>query len=94
MANLIKTMLEDGAAYGVCIDGTRIVQRAVNLHGLSPVAAAAMGRTLMGALIMASDIKDDRGDVSVTIQGDGPLAASSLWPTPRGRLGGAWIIQR
>ena len=23
MANLIKTMLEDGAAYGVCIDGTR-----------------------------------------------------------------------
>ena len=43
MANLIKTMLEDGAAYGVCIDGTRIVQRAVNLHGLSPVAAPPWG---------------------------------------------------
>ncbi|PWL44061.1 MAG: Hsp33 family molecular chaperone HslO [Bacillota bacterium] len=88
MANLIKTMLEDGAAYGVCIDGTRIVQRAVNLHGLSPVAAAAMGRTLMGALIMASDIKDDRGDVSVTIQGDGPLGRIIAVANPKGEVRG------
>ena len=88
MANLIKTMLEDGAAYGVCIDGTRIVQRAVKLHGLSPVAAAAMGRTLMGALIMASDIKDDRGDVSVTIQGDGPLGRIIAVANPKGEVRG------
>ena len=47
-----------------------------------------MGRTLMGALIMASDIKDDRGDVSVTIQGDGPLGRIIAVANTKGEVRG------
>lgn len=43
-------------------------------HHLSPVACAALGRTMTGALLLAGDYKNHEG-VSLKIAGDGPLGA-------------------
>ncbi|MCI1822178.1 Hsp33 family molecular chaperone HslO [Megasphaera sueciensis] len=51
-----------------------IAETARKRHGLSPVAAAALGRTMTGALLLAGDYKNHEG-VSICIKGDGPLGA-------------------
>ena len=51
---------------------TSAVARARALHDLSPVATAALGRAMTGALLLATDFKNQEG-VSIRFDGDGPL---------------------
>jgi hypothetical protein len=43
----------------LAVDGTNVVADAARRHGTAPTATAALGRTLMGALLMGSFRKDD-----------------------------------
>ncbi|HWQ43450.1 MAG TPA: Hsp33 family molecular chaperone HslO [Desulfosporosinus sp.] len=67
----IGTMLE-GMARWVVVRTTDTVEEARKRHGMSPVATAALGRLMTGALILASSLK---GEESITLRllGDGPL---------------------
>ncbi|EGW38640.1 Hsp33 family molecular chaperone HslO [Desulfosporosinus sp. OT] len=67
----IGTMLE-GKARWVAVRTTDTVEEARRRHGMSPVATAALGRLMTGALILASSLK---GEESITLRllGDGPL---------------------
>lgn len=49
------------------------VNEAQRLHGLSPVATAALGRLLTGAAIMGAMLKNDQDILTITAKGDGPL---------------------
>ena len=53
------------------IEATQLVNEAIKIHNLSPLAAAALGRSMIAAAFMSSTLKgmDDR--LSVTISGDG-----------------------
>ena len=68
---LIGTMLE-GKARWVVVRTTDTVEEARRRHVMSPVATAALGRLMTGALILACSLK---GDESITLRllGDGPL---------------------
>lgn len=50
----------------------RITETARQRHHLSPVACAALGRAMTGALLLAGDYKNHEG-VSLKFAGDGPL---------------------
>lgn len=52
---------------------TDMVRRAREVHGLSPVASAALGRTLTAAAMMSKLLKGDRGSLTIQIKGEGPL---------------------
>lgn len=67
----IGTMLEGNARW-VLVNSTEIVEEARSRHGLSPVATAALGRLMTGALILASSLKSDES-VTLRLLGDGPL---------------------
>ena len=49
------------------------VEEARKRHGLSPVASAALGRTLTGAVIMGTMLKSDDDLLTIQINGDGPI---------------------
>lgn len=51
-----------------------ITETARQQHHLSPVACAALGRAMTGALLLAGDYKNHEG-VSLKFAGDGPLGA-------------------
>ena len=51
---------------------TDTIEEARVRHDLWPVATAALGRTMTGAMLMASDFKNDE-NVSIRLRGDGPL---------------------
>ena len=67
----IGTMLE-GKARWVAVRTTDTVEEARRRHVMSPVATAALGRLMTGALILACSLK---GEESITLRllGDGPL---------------------
>ena len=50
-----------------------MVNRAIEIHNLTPVCAAALGRTMTVCTYMSSGLKSQRDKLSVTIAGDGPI---------------------
>ncbi len=54
------------------VNGTRVVQEMQSLQNTYPLATNAVGRAMVGALLMASHLKDNQM-VSIYFKGDGPL---------------------
>ena len=54
---------------------TGLVERARRIHDTTPVATAALGRTLTATAIMGSQLKVEDGSVTVQVKGNGPLGA-------------------
>ncbi len=50
-----------------------LVQEAMKAHNLSPIPAAALGRSLSGALLMAATLKGEKDTITLEFRGDGPL---------------------
>ena len=73
MARIVKGIILDGCVSVTAVKCTDAVNRAISLHGLSPVAAAALGRTLAATLEIASGLKGATDSVTVNIKGEGPL---------------------
>jgi molecular chaperone Hsp33 len=53
------------------IEATQLVNEAIKTHNLSPLAAAALGRTMIAGAFMSSTLKGKDDRLSVTINGDG-----------------------
>lgn len=62
---------KEGVRLAVAVT-TATVEEARQRHDLWPVATAALGRSMTGALLMAGDFKNHE-NVSLSIQGNGPL---------------------
>jgi hypothetical protein len=71
----------------LAVDGTNLVADAKRRHSTAPTATAALGRTLMGALLMASFRKDDEA-VQVSFKGDGVLGGVFAIADTRGHVKG------
>ena len=55
------------------IDGKALVQKAREIHGLSPTASAALGRALCAASMLGEVMKEENASVTLRIDGGGPL---------------------
>ncbi len=68
---IYKTLIIDGAVSLAVLDTTALVGELVERHGLSPVAAAALGRTMTATAYLCSWLKDEKATLSVTVNGGG-----------------------
>ena len=66
---LLHITLMDGMVRGLLLTATHTVAEAAAIHLTSPVATAALGRTLMGTAMMGAMLKADQASVTVTIDG-------------------------
>jgi molecular chaperone Hsp33 len=64
----------EGRVRAIFVRATHLVESARRRHGLSPVAAAALGRTMTAAVMLAATLKAGE-HVTVRVLGDGPLGA-------------------
>ena len=87
MSKMVKALL-DGQASATVINSRDIVNEAVRLHGLSPVAAAALGRTLTMASIMGSGLKGKTDRLTITISGGGELGRITVCSDTEGCVKG------
>ena len=70
--NIIKkTLIYDDQLSLAILDTTDMVNDAIKIHNLSPLSAAALGRTMTITTFMASGLKNATDKLSVTIKGDG-----------------------
>ncbi len=73
MDTIIRGMTNDGMIKFAAINGRGMVQRAHEIHNTSPVATAALGRTLLATSMLGNDLKSDRNSLTVQVRGGGPL---------------------
>lgn len=85
MDRLVKAIAKGARAYAVVTTDT--VNEAIKRHKLSPLAAAALGRTMTGALLLAANLKNKEA-VTLKIAGDGPLGKITADATPEGYVRG------
>ena len=79
--HLVKATAEDVRIFAAVT--TDLVGEAVKRHDCYPVAAAALGRTMTGALLLAANLKNEEA-VTVKIQGDGSLGKVVADAVPEG----------
>lgn len=70
---IIKILAYDGRVSIICAQTTQLVEKARKTHDLSPVATAALGRTLTVASMMAVNMKNEDDRLTIQIKGNGPL---------------------
>lgn len=75
MNRVVKALIFNGEISVTLLDTTEMVNSAIDIHGLSPLAAAALGRTMTAATFMATNLKNKDDTLSITITGDGPLGS-------------------
>ena len=68
---LLKGLICNGEISVAVLKTTDMVNEGIRIHGLSPVAAAAFGRTMTAATFMASGLKNKEDKLYVTVKGDG-----------------------
>lgn len=85
---ITRAMTRDGNARIIIINSKAMVNEAIRIHGLSPTASAALGRTLTAASMIGVMLKDKDDSVTLTFNGDGPLgkmlAVSDYYGNTRG----------
>ncbi len=88
MSYIIRAMTRDGSARAVVMDSRDIVERARILHGTTPTASAALGRTLTAASLMGSLMGNADDLLTLRFKGDGNggtvLASSDYLGNVRG----------
>lgn len=74
---LVKAIIENSLIVSA-VETKEIVNRAIKIHSLSPVAAAALGRALTMAALMGEELKNSEDYLTVTINGNGPLGTLTV----------------
>jgi len=68
---LLKALIFNDEISMSVLDTTDMVNEAIRIHKLTPVCAAALGRTLTVCTFMSSNLKNQKDKLSVTVHGDG-----------------------
>jgi molecular chaperone Hsp33 len=84
---LVRTVSGDGGVAVRVLDATRLVADAARRHRTAPTASAALGRALMGAVLLAAGSKTEE-TVQLSFRGDGPLRSVTAIATSEGRARG------
>lgn len=84
---LIKAIAFDGEVRITAVDATSVVQEAQKNHDTWSASTATLGRTLIGTLLLGSDIKDD-AKITIQIKGNGPAGKIVAVADGEGRVKG------
>ena len=70
---IVRAMAADNQIRAFAITSRELVERARQIHNTSPVATAALGRTLSAGAMMGATMKGEQDLLTIQIRGDGPL---------------------
>lgn len=84
---LVKALCYDGYVRAYAIRATETVAEAQRRHDTWHTASAALGRTLIGSLLLGATLKGE-DKLTVKIQGDGPAGAMIVDSNGRGEVKG------
>ena len=88
MDKIIRCITSDGSIVASAIDSSDIVAAAQQVHKLSPIATAALGRLLTGASLMGAQLKQKKAALTLRVKGDGALGSMIASATSDGNVRG------
>jgi len=71
MKNVLRTLIFDSQVSLTLIDATAIVQEAIKLHKLKKTSAVLLGKALSAMTFTSACLKQERGEISLSLQCDG-----------------------
>lgn len=84
---LIRTLTTDASVSVRVLSATNLVREAVLRHSTSPMATVALGRALMGGLLLATEGQDGE-HVQLQLRGRGPLGTITVTADSEGAVRG------
>ena len=85
---IIRATAAEGMIRAFAATTRETVETARILHNTSPVATAALGRLMTGALMMGSDMKNDKDLLTLKINCDGPIGGLLVTADSKGHVKG------
>jgi len=70
---IIRATAAQGTVRAVAAVTTNMVKDARDIHGLSPLASVALGRTMTAAALMSTFLKGAKDTLTIQIKGEGPI---------------------
>ena len=84
---IYRVMSENQEVSVISVVGTKLVSEAVARHKTAPTATAALGRSMLGALLLGT-FKGDDETVQIMFKGDGPLGPITVIADNAGQVKG------
>ena len=75
MDEIVRAVTRDGFVKISAVTARGVVERARQIHGLSPTASAALGRTLCAASMLGELMKEDEASLTIRVNGGGPVGS-------------------
>lgn len=72
---IVRILAKNAPVKASAITGRQLVERARTIHQTTPVATAALGRTLMACSMLGDQLKGEGSSVTLRFKGDGPLGS-------------------
>ena len=85
---LVRGTAADGLIRAFAVTTRQVTEDARAAHDLSPVASAALGRSMAGALMMGAMMKDERDLLTLQFKGDGPIGGITVTADAAGHVKG------
>lgn len=85
---IIRATAAEGMIRAFAATTRETVETARILHNTSPIATAALGRLMTGALMMGSDMKNDKDLLTLKINCDGPIGGLLVTADSKGHVKG------
>lgn len=70
---IVRATAKEGTIRALAAITTNMVKEAQKVHGLSPLATVALGRTMTAAAMMSTTLKEENAVITLQIKGDGPI---------------------
>ncbi|MDY3827656.1 MAG: Hsp33 family molecular chaperone HslO, partial [Clostridium sp.] len=70
---IMKFLACKGKISVICADTTELVEKARNIHDLSPVVTAAFGRLLTVTVMMGTEMKNAQDKLTIQLKGNGQI---------------------
>lgn len=87
MSTLTKAIINNSIIVSA-VETKQIVNKAIKIHGLSPIAAVAMGRALTMAALMGKELKNENDYLTAIIDGNGTLGKITVCADASGHVKG------
>lgn len=85
---IVRAMAADNQIRAFAITSRDLVEKARQIHNTSPVATAALGRSLSAGAMMGSMMKGEQDLLTLQIRGDGPLGGITVTADSKAQVKG------
>ena len=86
--HIVRGTAASGMIRAIALTARQTVQEAHERHDTSPLVSAALGRLMMGGLMIGAMSKNDDELITLTMRGDGPIGGLTVTVNNRGQVKG------